>query len=234
MTLKKRIHKANCGTCSLKVPFNEYQESMRSEAVMDALNNSISSREQLEDEGLAKALIGAIWGLAPKSLVTISEMLDFYYSQICVLRGEEFAVKTHRDVVDIVTYVLEKKDASIKTIEDELRTSPPLWLGPSDEAPKAAVGLALQLAFMIKPKALIDKNEAIKQLVPALFPEKTTIEAHGSLDFHFNALSLNQVGFKILKTSSLSDHLSLDQQSRTIRLFAHTDFLRSYQGIGSM
>jgi hypothetical protein len=207
---------------------------MRSEAVMDALDNSISGREQLEDEGLARALIGAIWGPAPKSSVTISEMLDFYYSQICILRGEELAVKTHRDVVDIVTYVLDKKDASIKTIEDELRTSPPLWLGPSDEAPTAAVSLALQLAFMIKPKALIGKNEAIKQLVPALFPENTAIEAKGSLDFHFNVLSLNQIGFKILKTSSLSDHLSLDQQSRTIRLFAHTDFLRSYQEVGSM
>lgn len=201
---------------------------------MSALDSSISGREQLDDEGLAKALIGAIWGLAPKSLVTISEMLDFYYSQICIVRGEELVVKTHQDVVNIVTYVLEKKDASIKTIEEELRTSPPLWLGPSDEAPTAAVGLALQLAFMIKPKALIGKNGAVEQSVPALFPKNTAVEAKGSLDFHFNALSLNQVGFKILKTSSLSDHLSLDQQSRTIRLFAHTNFLRSYQEIGSM
>ena len=208
---------------------------MSSEAVRDVLeDNSISSREQLDDEGLARALIGAIWGPVPKSWVTISEMLDFYYSQICILRGEELAVKTHRDIVDVVNYVLDKKYASIKAIEDDLRTSPPLWLGPSDKAPTAAVGLALQLAFMIKPKALVGKNEAIEQLVPALFPRKTEIKAHGSLDFHFNALSLNQVGFTILKTSSLSDHLSLDQQSRTIRLFAHTDFLRSYQKIGSM
>jgi hypothetical protein len=175
-----------------------------------------------------------IWGLAPKSWATISEMLDFYHSQVFVLRGEELAVETHQDVVDIVTYVLERKDASVKAIEDELRTSPPLWLGPSDDAPTTAVGFAFQLAFMIKPKAISDKSEPIEQSVPAVFPENTASEAHGSLDFHFNSLSLSQVGFKILKTSSLSDHLSLDHQTRTIRLFAHTDFLRSCQDVGSM
>src|SRR2546423_13827744 len=84
--------------------------SMSSEAVRDVLeDNSISSREQLDDEGLARALIGAIWGPVPKSWVTISEMLDFYYSQICILRGEELAVKTHRDIVDVVNYVLDTK-----------------------------------------------------------------------------------------------------------------------------
>jgi hypothetical protein len=201
---------------------------------MDVLNTSISDREQLRDEGLARALIGAIWGLAPTSWVTVSELADFYYSQVCILRGEEFILRTHRDVVDIVTFVLKNQDSSIKTLEDELRITPPLWLGASDEAPTAAVGLALRLAFMVKPTAISNKDAAIKQSVPALFPYDTATETHGKLDYHFNKLSLKSAGFKILTTSSLSDHLSFDQENRTVRLFAHTDFLRSCQGIGSM
>ena len=202
---------------------------------MSELEKIIARREQLEDdEGLAKAVIGAIWGPAPRSRFIISKIHNFYYSNICILREEELIVKTHQDVVDIVRFVLDRKYASINGVEDDLRTSPPPWLGSSDEAPTAAVRLALQLAFMVEPKLISDKNRAIEQSVPALFPDCTATKGYGRLDFHFNKLSLCQVGFKFLLTSSLADHLLLDQETLTIRLFAYTDFLRSCKDNGPM
>ena len=182
----------------------------------------ISSREQLgDDEGLAKAVIGVIWGPTPRSQVTISEINNFYYSNVCILREEELIVETHQDVVDIVRFVLDRKYASINAVEDDLRTSPPPWLGSSDEAPAAAVRLAVQLAFMVEAKSISDKNEALEQSVPALFPDCTATKGHGRLDFHFSKLTLRQAGFKFLLTSSLVDHLLLDQETRTITLFAY-------------
>src|SRR5437764_12043226 len=164
------------------------------------------------DEGLAGALIGGLWGPAPEPLAASSELLEFYVSQITILRGDEPAVRTNQHVIELVKFVRDKCSESFNAVEAELKVKQPEWLGPSSRAPAAAVNLALRLAFMIKPKPISDKKQAIITAVRKLFPESTAPDCGERFEYHFDQQSLQKVGFNIIRTSYLSEHLSLDQE----------------------
>ena len=98
------------------------------------------------------------------------------------------------------------------------------------ESAQAAINLAIRLAFMANPKHLPDRNQAIGTAVKGLFPRSTASDSGERID-HFNERSLQKVGFKVVRTSYLS-HLSLDQPNKTVRLFTHAEFLKSYRNDG--
>jgi hypothetical protein len=194
---------------------------------MSLLEAAIPVHHGQMDEGLARALIGGIWGFPPGPPVDTSELLEFYVSQIIPLRGDEPAVRTNQHVVNLVNFVRDRLCKPLNEVEAELKAQRPAWLGPSSKAPMAAINLAIRLAFMVKARRLPDKDQAIETTLKGLFPQSTASDSGQCLDHHFNELSLRKVGFKIVRTSYLSEHLSLDQPSRTIRLFAHASFLIS-------
>jgi hypothetical protein len=119
--------------------------------------------------------------------------------------------------------------APLNTLEAELKANQPLWLGPSSKAPIAAINLTVQLAFMVKPKLKPDEDQAIATAVKDLFPPSTASDRGGRIDHHFSKQALQKAGFKIVRTSYLSEHLLLDETNRTVWLFTHADFLKSCQ-----
>jgi hypothetical protein len=202
---------------------------------MTVLDAPIPPHHGQIEEGLARALIGGLWGLSPGAgpAVAFSGLLEFYISQITILRGDEPAVRSNQEVVDLVNFVRDRCSKSLNAGEAELELNRPLWLGPSPRAPKAAINLAIRLGFMVNPKHLPDRNQAIKTALEGLFPRGTASDSGERIDHHFNERSLQKVGFKVVRTSYLSEHLSLDQPNKTVRLFAHAEFLKSYRNEGA-
>lgn len=194
---------------------------------MSALEASIPGHHSQIDAGLARALIGGIWGWPPGPPVAASKLLEFYVSQIIPLRGDEPAVRTNQHVVELVNFVRKRSGKPLNEVEAELKAKGPPWLGPSPRAPMAAINLAIRLVFMVKARRIPDKDQAIGSSVKSLFPPSTAPDSGQSLDHHLNEGSLRKVGFKIIETSYLSEHLSLDQPNRIVRIFAHANFLCS-------
>jgi hypothetical protein len=118
--------------------------------------------------------------------------------------------------------------APLNTLEAELKANQPLWLGPSSKAPIAAVNLAVQLVFMVNPKLKFDEDQEC-YCCEEPFPQSTASDRGGRIDHHFGEQALQKAGFKMVRTSYLSEHLLLDETNRTVWLFTHAEFLRSYQ-----
>jgi hypothetical protein len=200
---------------------------------MNVLDTPIPAHHGQIEEGLARALIGGLWGFSPAGpAVAFSDLLEFYISQIAILRGDEPAIRSNQHVVDLVNFVRDRRSESLNAGEAELELNRPPWLGPSSKAPKAAINLAIRLAFMVNPKHLPDRNQAIETAVKGLFQRGIASDSGERIDHHFNERSLRKVGFKVVRTSYLSEHLSLDQPNRIIRLFAHTELLKYYRNDG--
>ena len=195
---------------------------------MNVIEASSGARRCQTNEGQAKMLIGGIWGFAPKPPLATSKLLEFCQSQITLLRPNELVIRSDQDVVDIVNFVRDRRSESQDATEAELKLNPPAWLGPSTKAP---LDLAVRLAFLVKPEQIADK-EAIGPAVQALFPQSPALKSGERIHHHFNESSLRKVGFNVLRTSYLSEHLLLDLPKKTVWLFEQTEFLRYYKNDG--
>jgi hypothetical protein len=195
---------------------------------MDVPEASTIARGDQTSEGQEEKLIGQIWGIAILPPVANSKLLEFYKSLLTLIRPDELVVRSVQDVVNVVNFVRDNPTKSLNALEAELENVPPEWLGPST---KASLELAIKLAFLVRPEQ-ISATEAIGSAVQALFPRRPASKSKERIDHHFNALYLRKVGFKVMRTSYLSEHLLLDLPNKTIWVFEQTEFLKSYKNDG--
>ena len=178
------------------------------------------------EEGLGSALIGAIWGLESRLLLSACDLLETYVEVAQVQRSDELKLKTHQDAVDVVAFVRGRTSKTIVFIEQDVQADQPQWLGSSTKAAASAVNFAFRTAFLVDEGLVQHRDGSIRNAIASIFTTSTSVPTQAKLAFHLNEESLRHMGFKPVRTPLLSKHLQLDLRTRTVWLFPYAEFLR--------
>ena len=139
--------------------------------------------------------------------------------------------KSHREVVRIAQQLV-----------DENTSSPGSQSGLSplgkDEEERYWIYFAVRVLTMIDVGGLrqglrlgqtprIWVNGSLGEFIKSVFPPSTVLSDDLKLEKLFNARNLERVaGIQIIWTSNVADHLQLEDDDTSVRLFSHASFLR--------
>lgn len=188
--------------------------------------------ESLDDNqphalALEGALFRAIWELEIPARTTISPLTKFYLATISIVDQHDLIIKEHRDVVNIVNFVRQRKNKKRSEIAQDITTTQPRWLGSTNtSASHDAINLAIRLWLLVDPASVQEDDTNIIDQVAQTFPQATSSVDLKNFEPHFDAEFLKKVaGITILGTSSLTEHLTYDKRRKVLMLFDLADFL---------
>ena len=198
------------------------------------LDERAFDRRKRDERTLAAVLTENLWGAqGGLSAKDCSAFLNHYFAQLSLVDFYDLTIETHRDVVDLVTFVRDRKSSTLRVLKDSLNQVRPRWLGATPMAAVAAVELAVHIWLMIEMDDW-GEDETLVEFISGTFPTTMSTPSYEKLPTSFNAYSLDRVGgIAIEWTSSLADHLKLNEDSSHLSVYQQPSFLRCYQNQAS-
>lgn len=172
----------------------------------DVLETLLYERENWDGTNLANALLHKIWGIDDPSLVPTKQkvsFLDAYEAHVLLLDRFKVMIDKHQHVIDLVDYVLTRKNAKVVSIKNELSSLP--WLGSSPNAPAVALDLVLQLLMFWRDSESWVDDYTLKESITRAFPGPSVTVASNDLGIDFDTSHLERIlGIQIMETDGLS------------------------------
>jgi len=196
----------------------------------DPLQEHLLERRSEGEEALKDALVSALWGTVSVGKLQDSEaFLEYYFDQCSLIDTQDLTINIHQDIVNIVSFVRDHGTLSRNVLIRKVQQDRPAWLGSTSDSAEKALEFAVRLWLMVETDGWT-VTQSLKEFILHNFPSSSQAVNVPPFPLTFNAYNLERIGgFKIVWTSCIQDHLSLDQTYTEISVFHQASFLRNYQ-----
>ena len=197
------------------------------------------------DGVLHQALLSRLWDRTYEPSAYFTETyMKFYFEQLKSYQTY-LNISTHRELLEIISFVREKRQMTRIQIEDLLKQNHTQKLGRPENSAKKVFGLVIGLWLMLEGRDWGD-DQSLDQFVADSMPVKAQQAEHWIskrrpsrnkrdspyyIPSNFNMNILDKIGgISVRWTNLLSEHLNYDFEAGELVLFAFTPFLDGFEG----